>query len=419
MKMSLPKMILCRQAFPRERVTAPVETLASLIAASWIPGKIQPGQRVAITGGSRGITAIVPLTRTVASILSRLGAQPFVVNAMGSHGGGTADGQKELLTSLGLTEGDLGCPVIASMEVDEIGKLADGFPVLCDHNAARADHILVINRIKAHTAVTGPVQSGLCKMCTVGLGKVEQASRLHRYGPSLMGHVIQEVASTLVRSAPFLAGIGIVENAYGEVARMELVRPEEFPRADASLLTEALRLMAKLPLAEIDLLVVEEMGKRYSGSGLDTHVIGRWRIWGEPEPESPLIQRVAVLGLEPSSHGNAQGVGLADLITERLFRQIDLEKTYKNTLTSTYLQRGMIPILGGSDRETIEKAIFSIPSVRNEPLKIAWIKNTNELEYIALSQTALAHCDKGSLERLRDIDWVFDEEERLIPWDKE
>lgn len=416
--MNLPKMILCRQAFPRERVTAPVETLASLMTASWIPEKIQSGQTVAITGGSRGITAIVPLTRAVVSVLARLGARPFVVNAMGSHGGGTADGQKELLTSLGLTEGELGCPVIASMEVDEIGKLVDGCPVLCDRNAARADHILVINRIKAHTAVTGPVQSGLCKMCTVGLGKVEQASRLHRYGPSLMGQMIQEVASTLVRRAPFLAGIGIVENAYGEVARMELVQPEEFPRADASLLREALRLMAKLPLPEIDLLVVEEMGKRYSGTGIDTHVIGRWRIWGEPEPESPLIQRVAVLGLEPSSHGNAQGVGLADLITERLFREIDLEKTYKNTLTSTYLQRGMIPIVGGSDRETIEKAICSIPRVRNEPLKVAWIKNTSELEYIALSQTALARCDNGSLEVLRNVDWVFDEEERLIPWEK-
>ncbi len=417
--MSLPKMILCRQAFPRERVTAPVETLASLITTSWIPEKIQPGQTVAITGGSRGITAIVPLTRAIVSALARLGARPFVVNAMGSHGGGTADGQKELLTSLGLTESQLGCPVIASMEVDEIGKLADGFPLLCDRNAARSDHIFVINRIKAHTAVTGPVQSGLCKMCTVGLGKVEQASRLHRYGPSFMGQIIQEAASALVRRAPFLGGIGIVENAYGEVAKMELVRPEEFPKTDASLLTEALRLMAKLPLPEIDLLVVEEMGKRYSGSGLDTHVIGRWRIWGEPEPESPLIQRVAVLGLEPSSHGNAQGVGLADLITERLYREIDLEKTYKNTLTSTYLQRGMIPIVGGSDRETIEKAISSIPRVRNEALKIAWIKNTNELEYIALSKTALADCHKGSLNPLRDVDWVFDEGERLTPWERE
>ncbi len=416
--MDLPKMILCRQAFPRERITAPAETLASLMTASWIPERIRSGQTVAITGGSRGIAAIVPLTRAVVSALGNLGARPFVVNAMGSHGGGTADGQKELLTSLGLTEGELGCPVIASMEVDEIGRLADGFPVLCDRNAAQADHILVINRIKAHTAVTGPVQSGLCKMCTVGLGKVEQAARLHRYGPSLMGKIIQEAASTLVRRAPFLAGIGVVENAYGEVARMELVRPEEFPRADASLLTEAVRLMAKLPLPQMDLLVVEEMGKRYSGSGLDTHVIGRWRIWGEAEPKSPLIQRVAVLGLEPSSHGNAQGVGLADLITKRLFREIDLEKTYKNTLTSTYLQRGMIPIVGGSDRETIEKAIFSIPRVGNEPLKIAWIKNTNELEYIALSRAALARCENGSLEPLRDVDWVFDEEERLMSWEK-
>ncbi len=416
--MNLPKMTLCRQTFPREKIAAPVEILESLMTGSWIPEKIRRGQTVAITGGSRGIAAIVPLTRAAASVLVRLGARPFVVNAMGSHGGGTAEGQKEILTSLGLTEDELGCPVTVSMEVDEIGSLEDGFPVLCDRNAAQADHILVINRIKAHTAVTGPVQSGLCKMCTVGLGKEGQASRLHRYGPSLMGRMIEQAAATMVRRAPFLAGIGIVENAYGEVARMELVRPEEFPRADARLLTEALRLTAKLPLSEIDLLVVEEMGKRYSGSGLDTHVIGRWRIWGEAEPKSPMIQRVVVLGLEPSSHGNAQGVGLADLITERLFREMDLEKTYKNTLTSTYVQRGMIPIVGGSDRETIEKAVFSMPRVRNDPLKIAWIKNTNELEYLALSQAALARCENGSFEPLRDVDWMFDEKGRLTPWEK-
>ncbi|MHB9098252.1 MAG: lactate racemase domain-containing protein, partial [Syntrophales bacterium] len=280
--MPLPKMTLCRQTFPRETVTAPAEAMTSLMKASWIPDKIRPGQTVAITGGSRGIAAIVPLTRAVVSMLTGLGARPFVVNAMGSHGGATAEGQKELLTSLGMTEEQLGCPVKAGMEVDQVGELTDGFPVLCDRNAARADHILIINRIKAHTAVTGPIQSGLCKMCTVGLGKAEQASRLHRYGPSRMGQIIREVASTLARRAPVLAGIGIVENAYGEVARLELVRPDEFPEADTRLLTEALRLMAKLPISELDLLVIEEMGKRHSGTGIDPHVVGRWRIWGEP-----------------------------------------------------------------------------------------------------------------------------------------
>ncbi len=232
--------------------------------------------------------------------------------------------------------------------------------------------------------------------------------------------IIREVASTLARRAPVLAGVGIVENAYGEVARLELVRPEDFPAADARLLTEALRLMAKLPLSELDLLVIEEMGKRHSGTGMDPHVIGRWRIWGEPEPEAPRIQRIAVLGLDPSSHGNAQGVGLADLITQRLFRDIDLQKTYTNILTSTYLQRGMIPIIGGTDRETIQTGADSIPLVREDQLKVAWIRNTNELEYIALSPAALARCGtEAPLEPLSDVDWAFDEKGLLIPWEKE
>jgi antitoxin (DNA-binding transcriptional repressor) of toxin-antitoxin stability system len=418
--MQLPKMILCCQHFLRETVTAPAKTLISVIRASWIPDRVRPGQTVAITGGSRGIAAIVPLMQALVAALQGLGAKPFVVNAMGSHGGATVEGQKELLSSLGLTEEALGCPVTVSMDVDPVGELADGFPVLCDRNAARADHIIVMNRIKAHTAVTGPVQSGLCKMCTVGLGKVEQASRLHRYGPSRMGTIIQEVVSTLVHRAPVLAGIAIVENAYGEIAKLELVRPEEFPATDARLLQDAFRLTAKLPLSELDLLVVEEMGKRHSGTGLDPHVIGRWRIWGEPEPESPRIARLVVLRLDPSSHGNAQGVGLADLITERLFREIDLAKTYKNTLTSTYVQRGMIPIIGGTERETIANAAYSLPLVRGNQLRIAWIRNTNQLEEIALSPAALAGCGPEThLEKIGEIDWEFDEKGLLIPWRKE
>lgn len=418
--MPLPKMILCRQIFPRETVADPAGELTSLIRSSWIPPKVRPGQTVAITGGSRGIAAIVPLMRALVETLQAFGAKPFVVNAMGSHGGATAEGQQELLSSLGITEAALGCPVKVGMEVDTVGKLADGFPVLCDRNAAGADHIIVMNRVKAHTAVVGPVQSGLCKMCTVGLGKVEQASRLHRYGPSRMGKMVCEAASTLARHAPLLAGIAVVENARGEVARLELVRPDAFPAADARLLKEAFRLTAKLPLSELDLLVVEEMGKRHSGTGLDPHVIGRWRIWGEPEPASPRIERVAVLGLDPSSHGNAQGVGLADLITERLYRDIDLKATYKNTLTSTYLQRGMIPVIGGSDRETIEKAAHSIPLVHGSGLRAAWIRNTNKLEEIALSEAALAGCaPEAPLEKLREIGWEFDEKGLLIPWGKE
>lgn len=418
--MEWPKMILCRQGFPREALASPPETLAERMRTSWIPGKVKPGESVAITGGSRGIAAIVPLTRAVVSMIRSLGACPFIFNAMGSHGGATAAGQRELLASLGLTEEQLGCPVTVGMEVEQVGRLADGFPVLCDRNAALADHIVVINRIKAHTAVTGPLQSGLCKMCTVGMGKVEQASRLHRYGPSRMGQILGEVAAEMARRALLLAGIGVVENAYGEVAQLELVRPEAFAAADARLLLQAFRLMAKLPLSELDLVVIEEMGKRHSGTGLDPHVVGRWRIWGEPEPDAPRIQRLVVLGLDPTSHGNAQGVGLADLITERLFKEIDLGRTYMNTLTSTYVQRGMIPVIGGSDRETIEKAVYSMPLARADRMRVAWIKNTNELEYIALSEEALHACGPDAHpEALREVGWAFDGAGRLSPWRKE
>ena len=189
--MKLPKMTLCRQHFLRDIVTAPAETLTSLMRSSWIPERVRPGQTVAVTGGSRGIGAIVELMQAIVSVLQELGARPFVVNAMGSHGGATTEGQRELMASLGMTEEMLGCPVTVDMEILQVGELADGFPVLCDRNAAQADHIIVINRIKTHTAVTGPIQSGLCKMCTVGLGKVEQASRLHRYGPSRMEAIIR------------------------------------------------------------------------------------------------------------------------------------------------------------------------------------------------------------------------------------
>ena len=415
--MQLPEMILCRQKFSREAITNPAAAMVELIRSSWLPGIIKSGQTVAITGGSRGIASIEMLIRALAGALKEIGAKPFVVNAMGSHGGATVEGQREILESLGITEEFVGCPVIVSMEIDKMGELQDGFPVFCDRNAAGADHIIVMNRIKAHTAVTGPVQSGLCKMCAIGLGKIEGASRLHRYGPARMGQIIQDVASFLAAHAPIIAGVGIVENAYGEIARLELVRPEDFPLADARLLDEAAHLKARLPASELDLLVVEEMGKKYSGTGMDTNVIGRWRIAGEAEPQCPRIERIVVLGLEPSSHGNAQGVGLADLITKRLFDDIDLPVTYKNTLTSTYLQRGMIPVVGGSDRETIEKALATLPLLAEDRMRIAWIKNTNYLEEVALSVAALAEGDaSANLEIIGKIEWKFDQKDTLMPW---
>jgi hypothetical protein len=415
--MKLPEMILCRQHFPRECLADPAEAIAGLVRSGWIAGIVKPGQTVAITGGSRGIASIAAMMRSLVSALIGIGASPFVVNAMGSHGGATAEGQREILESLGITENIVGCPVKVVMDIDKIGVLPDGFPVFCDRNAAGADHIIVMNRIKAHTSVTGPVQSGLCKMCAIGLGKEEGASRLHRYGPSRMGEMIQAVASFLVGRLPVLAGIGVVENAYGQVARLELVRPADFPAADARLLDEAAMLKARLPVSELDLLVVEEMGKKFSGTGMDTNVIGRLRIQGEPEPRCPRIGRVVVLGLDPSSHGNAQGVGLADMIPQRLFDSIDRSVTYRNILASTYLQRGMIPVIGGTDRETIEKALSTLPVQDEDQVRVAWIKNTSCLDEIAISPAAFAACGGSEVvDKTGKAVWSFDRNDKLIPW---
>ncbi len=415
--MKLPAMVLCRQEFPRQTVGDPAKELAELIQSSWLAQEIMPGQSVAITAGSRGIAAIDRMMKALVHSLKEMGAKPFVINAMGSHGGATKTGQTKVLRSLGITEQTVGCPVKVSMNVEKIGELENGFTVFFDSNALHADHIIVMNRIKAHTSVTGPVQSGLCKMCTVGLGKVKGAAQLHRYGPSLMGRIIQDVASFVAGRTPIAAGLGIVENAYGEVAKLELVRPDSFPETDARLLVESMRLKARLPVSALDLLVVEEMGKRHSGTGLDTNVIGRLRISGEAEPSKPRIERIAVLSLDASSHGNAQGVGLADLITHRLFKEIDLTITYKNILTSTYVQRGMIPVIGGSDRETIEKALYSIPLLQKGRERIAWIKNTNHLNEIALSEAAIAEADPDArLEKIRRIPWKFDRNGTLISW---
>lgn len=412
-------MYLCRQHFPRVTIDEPAKRLETLLASSWVKERVKAGDKVAITGGSRGIASIVPLVKELVKFLNGLGANPFLVNAMGSHGGSTAEGQKEVLTALGLTEENLGCPLVVSMDVEQIGELADGFPVLIDKNAWEADHIIVINRVKLHTALRGPVQSGLCKMIAVGLGKEYQAARLHRYGPLDMGRIIPEVARVVLQKAPVLAGIAIVENAYGEVAHLELVRPEDFVETDSRLLEEAKRLKPQLPLEDLDLLVVEEMGKCYSGAGLDPHVIGRWRIWGESELETPRIKRVVVLRLATSSRGNAQGMGLADFITERLYRSIDFKATYKNTLTSTFVQRGMIPIICANDREAILNALYSLPQVDEKHLKVAWIKNTLHLEKLALSQAALEMCTGPVVvERLGPVPWNFDGEGNLLPWEE-
>lgn len=309
---------------------------------------------------------------------------------MGSHGGATPEGQRSLLAHLGITEQSMGVPILTDMDVVELGRTPSGLVAYCDRNAAECDGILVVNRIKPHTGFSEPFGSGLLKMLAVGLGKVPGASQIHRQGPMHMARAIEEIAQVFLDSGKIIGGLAIIEDAHDEIARVEAVRPEEMMVRERELFKEAKALMPRLPVDDLDLLIVDEMGKNYSGSGMDVNVIGRWRLPGMPEPQTPRIKRIVALRLSPESEGNAQGVGLADFVTRRLVEAIDARVTYMNAVTSTFVERAFIPITLASDREAIETALASLALSDPAQARVARIRNTLHLDEVWLSAPLLA-----------------------------
>lgn len=354
---------------------------------------VRPGARVAITAGSRGIKNITVILKSVADAIKAAGARPFVVGAMGSHGGGSAAGQMEVLRTLGITEEALGCPVHTSDEVVEVGSTPAGVRVYCDREAWSAEGIIVVNRVKPHTTFHGPVESGLFKMMVVGLGKARGAAAIHRLGPHQMAPALLDMGRLYVRSGKMLAGLAVVENNKEETAVIEAAAPDGIEEMEKRLLQLAYRLLPRLPVERLDFLVVREMGKNISGTGMDTNVIGRARIAGVPEPDSPFIARVVVLELTGESHGNATGIGLADFTTRRLVDKMDAGATYLNCITSGNVQRAMLPIIMADDREAIEAAIKSLTGADVANLKGAVIKNTLELERLWVTEAVAAGLD--------------------------
>ena len=393
----LPKMAPIRQGFGRERV----EDVAGAVRAEMervLPEDLA-GKRIAITAGSRGIRNLAEILRAVVEALEARGAAPFLIPAMGSHGGATAEGQVEVLASLGVTEAACGAPIRSSMATAQIGATAGGVPVYMDRNAYEADGVVLVNRIKAHTDFHGEIESGLCKMSAIGLGKQAQALALHRQGVRGIRDVMREVAGVVLGSGRILAGLAILENAYDETAHIEALGPETIPACEPLLLLRSKAMMPRLPVEEIDLLIVDEMGKNFSGTGMDTNILGRMRLPGEPEPESPRVRYVFVRALSEASHGNAAGIGLADITTRRLVEQIDFEATAQNIATSTFLCRGAIPLALGSDRRAIEEALRACWGVEPEAARIVRIPNTLELERVHVSDTLL-----GELDGRKDIE---------------
>ncbi|GAA3597357.1 lactate racemase domain-containing protein [Kribbella ginsengisoli] len=346
---------------------------------------VRPGDRVAVTAGSRGIHDLVTVVRAAVDWLRAKGAEPFVVPAMGSHGGATADGQREMLEGLGVTPESIGCPIEATMETVVLGNLPDGTPVHHDALAAKADGVLLVNRVKPHTDFHGPVESGLGKILAIGLGNHQGAAALHAGGIPKLGESIEQAAHLVIANGKILGGLAIIENAYEKTASVDLVTPDGIAAAaENALLQRAGSLMARLPFDELDVLVVDEMGKDKSGTGMDTNVLGRCWVYGIPEFESPSIAAVSVHRLSAASHGNASGLGLADVIPARMLEQIDLRASYVNALTSGAggARRSRLPMVLEDDAAAILGAVTMSGRRDWSELRLARIADTlrpNEL----------------------------------------
>ena len=349
-----PPLYAVRQTLvSRPLADIPVRVRSEL--AAW-PGweALPPAARIAVTAGSRGIRNIGLILRAVCDELKVRGYQPFIVPAMGSHGGATVEGQAALLADLGVTPDSVGAPILGSLETDEVGRTAEGHPVLMDRLAHRADGLIVVNRVKKHTDFSAATESGLLKMIAIGLGKHVQAARIHSYGAEGLRTLVPQFARVALANSPVLFGLAILEDGYDETSDIVLVQRDRIPEEEPKLLRRAVRQMARLPMRQIDLLIVNCMGKDVSGAGMDTNVIGRYRVPGVPDPRSPRVRYLAVLDLTDASHGNAVGVGLADITTARLAAKIDQTNFYINAAISGFLERGKLPMVCPTDQEAVD-----------------------------------------------------------------
>ena len=384
--MSFPRMVEARQVIDQPRLDDYVTEIRRQLKSKGLAKRVRKGQRIAITAGSRGIANIPEILRTVVEEVKTAGGEPFLIPAMGSHGGATAQGQVETLRSLGITEESVCAPIVSSMEVDKIGEI-NGTPVYVDRNALRADGIIVVGRVKPHTDFKGEIESGLMKMMAIGLGKQKGAEMIHHNLYEGYHTLLPAAARLIMEKAPILMGLALLENARHETAKVVALEPEEFETAELKLLQEAKGLLPRLPFKELDVLVVEEIGKNISGVGMDTNVTGRFWMPGESDPDAAKIDKIVVLDLSPETHGNAIGIGLADLTTRRVFDKIDYPSTYVNCLTQGTCATGKTPIWLPNDRDAIDTALRIIGPIDRTAAKMMVIKNTQELEHIWISES--------------------------------
>ena len=391
----LPRIALCRQTFAATQIEVPQAAVAEAMKAACVD-KVRPGMSIAITAGSRGLANLPELLAAIVHEVRERGAHPFVVPAMGSNGGATAEGQTALLAKLGVTEESIGCDIRSSMDTDEIGVLDNGLSVRMDRHANSADGIILFNRIKPHTSFRAPNESGLAKMLSIGLGKQSGAETCHSRGIDNVGTFVAEMARMKLARCKVLFGIGTIENAYDGLARVVALDSEGMLEAEAPLLQEAMRNMPRLPLGpleaptasgDLDVLVVDEIGKEFSGTGMDPNITHRFT--SDKMQVHLHIARLVALGLSPRSNGNGNGAARADVITRRLEADFDREAVYANAITSQVVKQAKIPMVMPCDRTAIQTAIKTCGAEDIAKVRLLRIPNTLKLEYIYASEAML------------------------------
>lgn len=409
----LPQIMKVSQIFDNTKLDDVEGDLNQKLIYKNIKDKIKPGMKIAITGGSRGISFYKELMKTIVSFVKKCGATPFIVPSMGSHGGGTSEGQENMLKKLGITKESVGCEIISSMDVVEVGRTSKDLPVYIDKNAANADGIILLNRVKLHTSFRGKYESGLIKMMAIGLAKRKGADMTHFLRYENMAENLVEVGKIALNNLNIICGVASIENGYNEVADLFVLHKDEILQEEPKILEKSKRLMPRIYLDDIDVLIVNEIGKNISGTGVDTNIVGRFHT--NAASGGPNTVKLGFLDISEKSGGNGNGMGLADFVSKKFFRKIDFESTYINAITSTEPNSVKLPLVLDNDKYVFQGCV-KLCGVKNiQDIKLVIINNTKELDEIYMSKSAFENTvDKSKVKKESELfDIPFDEEGNL------
>lgn len=410
---NLPQIMKVSQTFDNTKLDDVEGDLNQKLIYKNIKDKIKPGMKIAITGGSRGISFYKELMKTIVSFVKKCGATPFIVPSMGSHGGGTSEGQENMLKKLGITKESVGCEIISSMDVVEVGRTSKDLPVYIDKNAANADGIILLNRVKLHTSFRGKYESGLIKMMAIGLAKRKGADMTHFLRYENMAENLVEVGKIALNNLNIICGVASIENGYNEVADLFVLHKDEILQEEPKILEKSKRLMPRIYLDDIDVLIVNEIGKNISGTGVDTNIVGRFHT--NAASGGPNTVKLGFLDISEKSGGNGNGMGLADFVSKKFFRKIDFESTYINAITSTEPNSVKLPLVLDNDKYVFQGCV-KLCGVKNiQDIKLVIINNTKELDEIYMSKSAFENAvDKSKVKKESELfDIPFDEEGNL------